>query len=168
MTKVYGYTEEGKKRVDRAVRAVEQGAGDVTPISRKRRPSWTPLRPAIVQSSTGESGGGPTVRWTYTCKWADFPTEAGYEKWAVSEEFTDSFTAYNLAEELNDGSGRQGNGVDVDSLDIDDDGTDDADFYPIQDGQPVIIWSFYLAASDTMAYWIIGAGMPNGIDGGCP
>ena len=118
---------------------------------------------AIVQSSTPQNSD-PTTQWTYTVRRA-IKTSTGYgaAKWTTNS--TD-LTAYNAAENINSTSGRQGNGIDVANLDIDGDEVDDFGFYPIQNGTPVFIVAVPVAT--TIEYWIIGAGVPNGVDGSCP
>lgn len=118
---------------------------------------------AIVTGNTAQNSN-PTTQWTYKAKRV-YKSATGYgsAKWTQGG---DEITCYNMAENINSTSGRQGNSIDVDHLDIDDDGSRDYEFYPIQNNTPVLI--IYVPVESTMEYWIVGAGMPNGVDGECP
>ena len=118
---------------------------------------------ALVTASAA-ANSAPTTQWTYTIQRA-YKSAAGYgaAKWTAHGS---ALTAYNAAENINSTSGRQGNGIDVAHLDIDADLTDDFDFYPIQMGTPVLVRPVPVAGE--VEYWIMGAGMPNGVDGECP
>ncbi len=113
---------------------------------------------AVVQSSSPENSD-PTTKWIYTCKRGSKAT-AGYgsSAWSVTG---DTFTAYNPAENINATTGRQGDGIDVANL------TGSFAFYPIQPNTPVIVRLVTVADDGSAEYWIVGAGMPNGVDGGC-
>lgn len=118
---------------------------------------------AVVTASTA-ANSNPTTQWTYTIQRAT-KAAAGYGSAAWTGDGT-NLTAYNAAENINSTSGRQGNGIDVANLDVNGDDTDDFAFYPIQVGTPVLVREVVYSGATEL--WIMGAGMPNGVDGGCP
>ena len=118
---------------------------------------------ALVTASAA-ANSAPTTQWTYTIQRA-YKSAAGYgaANWTAHGS---ALTAYNAAENINSTTGRQGNGIDVANLDIDGDETDDFDFYPIQNGTPIIV--LRESVGETVHYRIVAAGYQNGIDGACP
>lgn len=118
---------------------------------------------AIITGNTAQNSN-PTTQWTYTAKRA-YKNATGYgaTKWT---QIGETITCFNCAENINSTSGRQGNGIDVANLDVDDDGTRDFEFYPIPNDIPVLV--LVIPVGSSVEYLIVGAGMPNGVDGECP
>ena len=108
--------------------------------------------------------GTPTTQWLYTGEKITGKTTTGYlATWTTSGV---EVTLYNAAENINDQAGRQGNGIDVDGALFAD---NTFAFYPIQTGTPVLVREVTAGSGSTATteYWIMGAGMPNGVDGTC-
>lgn len=76
---------------------------------------WIWIRITDSTSTGNQDADGNPVQWTYPAEQV-YKVSAGYGGWST---FTGGWsgTAYNGAENLNDGSGRQGNGVDHDGSD---------------------------------------------------
>ena len=129
----------------------------------------SPLFMGIVTAAAADALAH-TTRWTYTVKKATKAT-AGYgtANWTAGST---SYTAFNCAENVNTGAQGhvEGNGVNPAHLDLDASGNDDANdeyhFMPIQVGTPVLVMIVDVTGG-TREYWIVGAGLPNGVDGLC-
>ena len=108
--------------------------------------------------------GSPTTKWTYTGERITGKTTAAYGDYWTTDGV--EVTMYNVAEVINTTTGRQGNGINVDTALFTD---NDFDFYPIQTGTPVVVRQVAVGSGSTAVteYWIVGAGMPNGVDGEC-
>lgn len=116
---MYGFDEQGAKRIVRAVREVEGPDGQSRPrVPPPSRRFVFGVEVGLVTAATvtgvNDSNTNP-VQWTYTIqpayKSATGYSSGGVSKWVAIPD-TDTITGYNFAEDLNDGSGIQGNGVD--------------------------------------------------------
>ena len=121
---------------------------------------------AIVVGSTALNND-PTTQWEYSVKRCRKTTSGyGAAKWTTEG---DAFDAYNEAENPNDQTGRQGNGVSLDNLDVDDDDTDDFSFQAIPDGVVVRCRDEPITTPEgQVSYETWFTAVPNGVDGSCP
>lgn len=101
-------------------------------------------------------------RWVYA--WSEvYKSAAGYDGWTTLENgrsgTTSTDPAYNFIEDMNDGSGTEGNGVDLDNLDT-------ADYTFTIQACPTnnIVWMQEVTVDGTVEYWFA---YENGVDGGC-
>lgn len=107
---------------------------------------------------TGDTAiSGASNRWEYA--WTEVSVDDDYDFNVGSRDSTDYGKAIAACEAFNTGSGVEGNGVDVDSLE----GT--FALQPIQ-GDPVMLLVGPYTKSDGTPFWII-AGATNAIDGSC-
>jgi hypothetical protein len=132
-----------------------------------RRFVWPGLPYTAIVIGATALNNDPTTQWRYSVKRCR-KTTAGYgvAKWTTEG---DAFDAYNDAENPNDQIGRQGNGVSLDNLDVDDDGTDDFGFQPIPNGVIVRCRDEPIETpSGEIHYETWFTAVPNGVDGSCP
>ena len=121
----------------------------------------SPIRWFGIDSSSATAtvdANGNAVKWTYTVT-EKYKATAGYGGWSTK---TGGYTgtAYNSAEEGNDGSGRQMNGVDHDGTDY----PATVQMYPLQNGA-VIPGVLIYTATGTAEVWLMPFGL--GEDGTC-
>ncbi len=123
-----------------------------------------------VESASVE-GAATNYQWTYGVKQV-YKSGAGYgtSNWTV---VGDTVTAYNAAENINAdvvSEGPYGNGVCEDELDINSNDTDDFTLQRIPTGNIVLVAKVPMldTSGGLSEYWIVGAGMPNGLCGACP
>jgi hypothetical protein len=108
----------------------------------------------IIQSYTSLGSN----QWSYSVKRTS-KTATGYSNWSGTGT---AFTAYNSMEYINDGSGVEGNGVDIDGTDF----PTGFSIQPIPAGSPVLIHKLDIlnGGEPDEEYWFC---VPNGIDGTC-
>lgn len=110
---------------------------------------------AKITGSTAISGA--TNRWTYT--WTEVYVDDDFDWVAGVRDSDDYGVAIAAVEAFNDGTGVEGNGVDMDNLE----GT--FALQPLQ-GSPVMLLVGPYATSEATPFWVI-AGATNAIDGSC-
>ena len=114
-------------------------------------------------TGSGAAGEGGTNSWTYSWKLVE-KTVAGYGGWTdVSPAVTGSNDAYNTIEDINTGSGTQGNGVDADNLVVVDEFTFEMQACPT--GNIVRMRKVVVPTDpEVTEYWF---SHENGVDGVC-
>ena len=120
---------------------------------------------SFIAGITGFTSSGSN-RWLYAWSEAE-KTAAGYAGWTIKtggrSGTTSTLPAYNFVEDMNSGSGVQGNGVNLANLDT-------ADFtfaiQPAPDGLMAIMHEikFSIGESNFTEYWF---GYESGVDGSC-
>lgn len=106
----YMFDQAGARRIVDAVRWVES----VGPQRRTPQELWSPRTASgsFVWVRVSSSASLATNRWTYTCL-EQTMTDTGWEDGSIS--YT---PCYNGAEAYNDGTGLQGNDIDIDGADF--------------------------------------------------
>lgn len=122
-------------------------------------------------SGTGD-GADPTTQWTYSFDEV-YKTAMGHGGWSVlAGARSGSNNAYNSIEDINtdkddgDPPHLQGNGVVLEHLDYDGDGTYEFALRPVPDGAIVRMHAvrFMVDVTEHAEYWF---GYENGVDGEC-
>lgn len=168
----YLLSENALERVRRSVRWSETqngpgvtnspyGASSANPAGNKPSPGHSPIRwfKVTASASTGvnDANGNP-VQWTYTVTEV-YKQSTGYGGWGVKSG-TYVGTAYNSAEEGNDGTGVQMNGVDHDGADY----PSTVSMQPLQNNA-ILPGVMIYTADGTPEVWLMPFGL--GEDGSC-